>query len=139
MYARQNDDKGIGRTFVATRGGDFLVLGYYTLRSGAVAAVTLPEDERRRLPGYPVPVVHLGRLAVDRAVQGSGLGETLLVDALRRSHATSGEVAAYAVEVVAISEAARSWYVKYGFREMRDDRLHLYLSMKVIVKLIEAR
>jgi GNAT superfamily N-acetyltransferase len=134
-YARQNDEKGLGRTFVATRPGDLIVLGYHTLRSGEVAASLLPEEERKRLPSYPVPVVHLGRLAVDRTVQKRRLGEALLVDALRRATAGSREVAAFAVEVVAISDAARAFYLKYGFRELHDDRLRLYLSMKVATAL----
>ncbi len=131
-YARQNDEKGLGRTFVATRPGDLVVLGYTTLRSGAVSASALPEADRKRLPSYPVPVVHLGRLAVDESTQGRRLGEALLVDALRRAEAAAREVAAFAVEVIAIHEKARSFYLKYGFREMTDDRLHLYLSMKTV-------
>jgi ribosomal protein S18 acetylase RimI-like enzyme len=136
-YARQNDEKGLSRTFVAIRPGDLVVQGYTTLRSGALSTATLPEAERKRLPNYPVPVVHMGRLAVDRAVQGQRLGETLLVDALRRAVAASKEVAAYAVEVIAINDKARAFYVKYGFQELLDDRLHLYLAMKVVAALAE--
>lgn len=131
-YAHQNDEKGIGRTFVATRPGDLVVLGYSTLRSGSVSTTVLQEADRRHLPTYPVPVVHLGRLAVDQSMQGRRLGEALLVDALRRAEAASRDVAAYAVEVIAIHERARGFYLKYGFREMTDDRLHRYLAMKTV-------
>ena len=124
---------------MATRPGDLVVQGYTTLRSGALSAATLPEAERNRLPNYPVPVVHMGRLAVDRAVQGQRLGEALLVDALRRAYAASKDVAAYAVEVIAINDKARSFYIKYGFQEMLDDRLHLYLSMKIVSGLAEEK
>jgi GNAT superfamily N-acetyltransferase len=134
-YARQNEELELGRTFVATLPGDLRVLGYYTLGAGSIEVENLPEDERRRLPKYPVPVIHLGRLAVDRSVQDQGLGKFLLVHALRKAWNASREVAAYAVEVVAIDERARTFYAKYGFRELRDDRLHLYLSMKTIAKL----
>jgi len=135
-YARQNDERGISRTYVATRGGDLRVLGYYTLRAGAVAAEDLPPAEVRRLPRYPVPVVHLARLAVDRTVAGEGLGALLLVSSLARAQRISQEIGAYAVEVMAKTEGAALFYEKFGFRRLADDRLHLYLSMKTVAKLL---
>jgi GNAT superfamily N-acetyltransferase len=134
-YARQNDDLELGRTFVATLPGESRVLGYYTLRAGSVIIENLPEEDRKRFPKYPVPVVHLGRLAVDRSTQGQRLGEFLLIHALRKAAAVSQEVAAFAVEVIAINETAHAFYLKYGFRELRDDRRHLYLPMKMVRKL----
>src|SRR5438128_1894380 len=78
-FARQNQDRDVGRTYVATLPGELRVLGYYTISSGSVAFATLPEADRKRLPRYPVPTVHIGRLAVDRTARGQRLGETLLV------------------------------------------------------------
>jgi GNAT superfamily N-acetyltransferase len=134
-YARQNDDLELGRTFVAILPGDLRVLGYYTLGAGSMRMENLPDEERRRLPRYPVPVIHLGRLAVDRSVQNQRLGQFLLIHALRKAWTAAREVAAYAVEVVAIDDRAHAFYEKYGFHELRDDRLHMYLSMKTIGKL----
>lgn len=131
-FARQNDAKGIGRTYCATRPGEWRVLGFFTLRSGAVAFEQLPAKERKKVPRYPVPVAHLGRLAVDRTAQGQGLGEALLVAALRRAQAAAAELGVYAVEVVAKDERARRFYQRYGFRSLEDDRLHMYLSMNVV-------
>ncbi|HEU4338774.1 MAG TPA: GNAT family N-acetyltransferase [Planctomycetota bacterium] len=134
-YARQNEELEVGRTFVATLPGDLRVLGYYTLGAGSLKVESLPEAERRRLPKYPVPVIHLGRLAVDRTIQKQRLGEFLLVHALRKAWAASQVVGAFAVEVMAIDDPARSFYAKYGFLELLDDRLHLYLATKTIGKL----
>lgn len=131
-FARQSEDLGIARTFVATRPRDPRVHGYYTMRTGQVEVTRLPPGETKRFPRYPVPVVHLARLAVDRAVKGQGLGETLLLDALERALAVSRSAAAFAVEVVAIDDSARGFYLKYGFKELVDDRLHLYLPMKTL-------
>lgn len=135
QYARQSEELGLARTFIATRPGERRVLGYYTVRSGSVEVQNLRPEEARRFPRYPVPVVHLARLAVDRSVQGQRLGERLLLDALERTLEVSRSVAAYAVEVVAIDETARRFYLKHGFQELLDDRLHLYLSMKTIARL----
>jgi GNAT superfamily N-acetyltransferase len=134
-YARQSEEFGLARTFVAIKPGDPRVFGYYTVRNGEVEVQNLRPEETKRFPRYPVPVVHLARLAVDRSVQGQRLGEFLLLDALERALTVSKSVAAYAVEAVAINDAAKRFYLKYGFRELLDDKLHLYLSMKSIATL----
>ena len=136
-YARQSEEFGLARTFVATRPGEAKVLGFYTVRNGEVGLRNLRAQETKRFPRYPVPVVHLARLAVDRTTQGQRLGERLLLDALERALAASKNVAAYAVEVVAIDDAAKSFYLKYGFQELLDDKFHLYLSMKTVARLFE--
>ena len=78
-YARQNARKDISRTHVAVVPGDPCVCGYYTISSGSVVFNSLPFELKRGLPRYPVPTTHIGRLAVDRASQGQGLGEVLLL------------------------------------------------------------
>lgn len=136
-YARQNDEKGVGRTYVAIRPGEDRIYGYFTLRRGAVAFASPPDSERRGLPRYPVPVVHLGRLAVDRRAQGKGLGEKLLVGALERALEVSTTIGVAAVEVIAKNERARTFYRKYGFVSLLDDALHMYLSIKAIRRAFE--
>jgi ribosomal protein S18 acetylase RimI-like enzyme len=111
------------------------VRGYYSISAGAVALENLPEGHRKRLPKYPVPVAHLGRLAVDNSAQGQRLGEFLLVDALRRIQTAADSIGIHAVEVVAIDDAAKGYYLKYGFIELLDDPHHLYISMKAVRKL----
>lgn len=134
-YARQNADLDYGRTFVLVRDGESRIFGYYTLSAGAVAREHLPLEESRRLPRYPAPVAHLGRLARDQELRGKGLGGLLLADALRRAHRVSKELALYAVDAVAKDARAKAFYRAYGFRELLDDPLHLFLSMKTIGKL----
>jgi GNAT superfamily N-acetyltransferase len=124
-FARQNDEKGLGRTFVALKPGDPAIIGYYTLSTGAVGFEQVPA----KLPRYPVPVAHIGRLAVDRRATRQGLGAFLLIDALRRIMLVAGHIGIYAVEVYALNEEARSFYLKYGFKPLLDDSQHLYLSI----------
>ena len=128
QYARQNEAKGLGRTFVAVLPSEPKAYGYYTLAGGTLRPETVPE----KLPRYPTPVVHLGRLGVDKAAKGQGLGEFLLLDALKRAEQTATQLGMYAVEVYALNEAARSFYFKYGFAPLLDGDLHLYLTMRAI-------
>lgn len=130
-YSSQHERKGMGRTYVATKENDTRVLGYYTISSSAVAFDVVPEN----LPHHPVPVALIGRLAVDNIARGEWLGETLLIHALRSAQRAAKIVGIYAVVVDALDESARSFYLKFGFNELTDDRLHLYLPMKVIEKL----
>lgn len=133
--AGQYDRKGLARTFVAVEPGENLVLGYYALSNHRVVYETLSEDETKGLPSIDIPVVLLGRLAVDRAIQGQGLGECLLIDALRRAVQIAEHIGIRAIEVEAIDESARKFYLKYGFKSLRDDPRHLYLPLHVVHKL----
>ena len=131
-FARQNNEKGLGRTFVAVKGNEPQIYGYYTIASGALSFEIISE----KLPRYPIPVVHLGRLAVDEAAKGQRLGKALLADALTRAVTIADQLGIYAVEVYALTESAREFYLKFGFTELLDDRLHLYLTIKHIRKLM---
>lgn len=129
--ALQNDERGIGRTFVAVEAGETRIQGYYTLATGKVTFENVPNNKKLP-PRMPVPVVLLGRLAVDNGSKGSGLGKRLLLHALWRSQRIAAHAGVYAVEVDALHEQAAQFYQKYGFTPLLDDPLHLYLSMKDI-------
>ncbi|MBY0246786.1 MAG: GNAT family N-acetyltransferase [Nitrospiraceae bacterium] len=116
QYAGQHDRRGFGRTYVAVSEASASVSGYYTISSGSVGFETVPEN----LPHHPVPIVLLGRLAVDRRSQGQGVGELLLVDALRRAQRAAGELGIYAVAVEALSDRAKS--ILYEVRLSRSHR-----------------
>lgn len=134
-FARWNASAGIGRTYVILREGEEQVLGYYTLAVGQLHVGTLPEHMAKRLPKYPVPIIKVGRLASDRSARGEGIGEALLLDALFRAARIAEQVAVFAVEVDALNDRARSFYERYGFQALLDDRLYLYLPIRSIQKL----
>jgi predicted GNAT family N-acyltransferase len=112
------------------------VRGYYALSNHTVGYDTLPKDQAKGLPNIDVPVVLLGKLAVDLSARGQHLGESLLVDALRRAEYLSKHIGIRAVEVDAIDDAAKRFYLKYGFVPLKDNPHHLFLSMQAIRTLI---
>jgi GNAT superfamily N-acetyltransferase len=128
----QYEKRRLGRTFVATEPGQLHVAGYYTLAAGAFDVSCLPEAARKKLPKHPIPTVHLGRLAVDQTFRGQRLGETLLFHALRAALELSEKLGAFAIDVWALDEEARTFYQKYGFLLLEDDPLHLYLPMQTV-------
>jgi GNAT superfamily N-acetyltransferase len=135
--AGQFDRRDLSRTFVATRPDEVVVVGYYAISTHRVVYDALTAAKAKGLPRLDVPVVLIGRLAVDQSVQGQGqgLGALLLVDALRRSLQISEKVGIRAVEVDALDDAAKDFYLKFRFRSRLDDPRHLFLPMPEIGKL----
>jgi GNAT superfamily N-acetyltransferase len=132
LRANQYQKKDLARTYVAVRTGEDAVVGYYALATHRVCYDALSEAQAKGLPRIDIPVILLGRLAVDRSVQGQGLGSLLLVDALRRAEQLANLIGIRAVEVDAIDEAARTFHLRYGFTPLNDDPRHLYLPMQAI-------
>jgi GNAT superfamily N-acetyltransferase len=135
--ASQYEKRRLGRTYVAVEQGQMRVAGYYTLAVGSVDISCLSTTVRKKLPKHPVPTIHFGRLAVDEAFRGQRLGERLLFHALRAALELSDKLGAFAVDVWALDDAARTFYLKYGFIPLEDNPLHLYLPMKTVATMFD--
>lgn len=131
--ARQHQEKGLSKTFVATREQmPNCIYGYYALTLAELDSSHLPESWQKKLP-QRIPGVRLGRLAVDQQFQGKGLGELLLVDALRRARRIYAEAGGIGLFVDALDEQAARYYVRFGFESAPDNTLLLFLSAKVVI------
>jgi GNAT superfamily N-acetyltransferase len=138
-FARQNQESGVARTFVAVQDGEPVrVVGYYSLAVGAIDKANLPLAAARRLPNFPLPVARLARLAVDRTQQGKGLGEDLLLDALSRCLRVAEDVGIAAVLIDAKHERAKAFYARFEFEALPDHPLTLWLPLAVLRKLFAA-
>jgi GNAT superfamily N-acetyltransferase len=116
------------RTFVLTRNDR--IVGYFSLTMGSVLRADAPAKLVRGLPSYPVGMVLLARLAVDRREQGKGMGALLLAEALRKAIAAGEAAAARLVVVDAIDDAAVRFYERFGFITAPDHPRRLYRRMK---------
>jgi GNAT superfamily N-acetyltransferase len=125
VAAQQMDS---ARTFVLVEGA--IVLGYFSLTMGSVLRADAPGKFVRGLPSYPVGMVLLARLAVDRTCQGRGAGSLLLAEALRKAVAAGEAAAARLVVVDAIDEGAARFYARHGFVPAPEHPLRLYRRMK---------
>ena len=127
--ALKNQVAGASRAFVVCE--NERVLGYYALATGSVERMQAPKPIARNMP-EAVPVLVLGRLAVDIQAQGKRLGAGLLRDALLRALRVSREVGIRAVLVHATSNDAKGFYERYGFTESPIDEMTLMLPLKHI-------
>jgi len=111
--ALANQVSGASRTYVVADGSR-RVHGYYALAAGAIARRAATGGVRRNMP-EPVPVIVLGRLAVDKGAQGKRIGGALLRDAVERCVAVSQEIGVRALLAHALHDEARRFYEHYGF------------------------
>jgi ribosomal protein S18 acetylase RimI-like enzyme len=126
----QDIRRRVAACFVALADGQ-RIAGYYTLVSASLLLADLPASTRRKLPRYPtVPAVRMGRLAVDQAFKGQGLGGALLADALER--AARSKIAAFALMVDAKDEAAAAFYQHHGFIALPGSTLTLFLPLATV-------
>ena len=125
-HALANEQAGASRTYVICAGGR--VVGYYALAAGGVAQGAVTGRVRRNMPD-PVPVMVLGRLAVDRAFQARGLGSGLLRDAILRVLQAAEIGGIRAILVHAISDEARRFYERHGFAESPTDPMTLMITV----------
>jgi ribosomal protein S18 acetylase RimI-like enzyme len=132
--ASQDIRRRVAQVFVAL-GAIGKIVGYYSLSAANFQKEELPSPLAKRLPHYPVPAAVLGRLAVDREQQGHGLGETLLLDAIRRVIRASTMMAVYAIIVDAKNARAQAFYERYGFRAFASEPRRLFLPLETFEKL----
>jgi|SRR5579859_1703401 len=134
-FALSNQKNESARTYVVHRNGS--VAGYYSISAGSVRVEEAPVRISKCLARHPIPVILLARLAVDKDEKGRGLGKALLKDALLRIAQAANIVGARAVLVHAIDEAAKKFYLHFGFEPSPIHELQLMLLMKDLRRSLE--
>jgi GNAT superfamily N-acetyltransferase len=127
-YALQSQLSDGARTFVVHEAQ--AVKGYYSLASGNVSKRDGPARLGAGLGNYPIPVIVLARLAVDRSYQRRGVGKALLKDAMLRVIRISENVGVRALIVDAIDEEARLFYASAGFAAFPEEGMRLMMLLK---------
>jgi len=133
--ARQDATKKLAAVFIMTMNGR-AIAGFYTLSQYTIRSGEIPEEIARKLTKHDqIPAILIGRLARDMAYRGTGAGDLLLVDALRRCLALSRQAASWAVVVEAKSERGTAFYKKFEFEAFPSRPLKLFLPMATIEKM----
>jgi predicted GNAT family N-acyltransferase len=94
-------------------------------------------EHARRPSRRPSRRQPLGRLGVDRSVQGRGLGGRLLLRAAERCMTVAQEVGGVALLIDAKSDHAAQWYESYGAARLLDAPLSLVLPFAMAIKALK--
>lgn len=132
--AGQDLRRQLAAVYVLTSDGE-AIAGYYTLSASSILRTNLSPEFAHKLPAFPLPVTLLGRLALDERHQGRGLGEFLLMSALRTALDASRRIASWAVIVDAKADA-RAFYLKHSFIPMLEPPVRLFLPMQVVARVL---
>lgn len=135
--AGQQQRRGFGKTYVLLAENGTDVIGFVTVSVGQVEAQAMPP--LMKLPRHPVPMLRIGRLAVDRHHQGKGIGQDLLAFALRLALEFAERVGLYAVVVDVKDAQAAAFYRRVHFEPTLDDALCLFLPLARLTKIRTGR
>jgi GNAT superfamily N-acetyltransferase len=131
-YARQNHDSGGAKCFVAVAQTDATrVLGFHTLSPALIEYARTPALAKKGLARHDVPLFRLGRLAVDRTVQGRGLGAALVLRAGERCIRITTEGGGEALLIDAKNDSVAQWYTGFGALPLIDAPRSLVLPLAV--------
>lgn len=131
--ALNNHVCGASRCFVTCNGNK--VIGYYSLSAGAIGHEEAPKAMRRNMPN-PLPVMLLGRLAIDHGYHNQGIGKAMLRDAMLRSVAVSRDAGVFAILVHAISDHAKQFYLSRGFVLSPLQPMTLIMTLETVRKIL---
>jgi GNAT superfamily N-acetyltransferase len=131
--AVKNQASGASRCFVLCRGS--AVIGFYNLLAGGLHHEGAPKPMRRNMPD-PLPILLLGRLAIDRRQHNQGLGRALLRDAMLRAIRVSADAGVFAILVHALSEQAKRFYLSRGFVESPLQPMTLLMTLATMRSIV---
>jgi GNAT superfamily N-acetyltransferase len=127
--AMQDIKRKLNRVFVIREERKDQVTGYYTLAATPIEATKLPQAHAKHLPRYPIPAALLGKLAVDRAWQGKGIGKHLLANAIRRIQSVEKDLGLHVLVVDPLTDDLAKFYISVGFVQFPPEkRLFLFMN-----------
>ncbi len=132
-HARKSHEAGGAKTFLAI--GEFdnhPVFGYYTLAPASIALARVPDLIKKGLAKHEIPGFRLARLAVDRRMQGQGLGGQLLLAAGRRCILVAQEVGGVVLAIDAKNAKVANWYASFGALPLLDSPLSLVIHLNTM-------
>lgn len=134
--ALKNQISGASRCFVLCDRKK--VIGYYCLSAGAISHESTPKTLRRNMPD-PLPVLLLGRLAIDKNYHNQGLGSALLRDAMLRTISVANDAGIFAILVHALSEQAKRFYLSRGFVASPLQQMTLMMTLETIRSILSEK
>lgn len=137
-HARAAVGAGSARTYVVIDSEQDKVVGYHALSVASIEHSEATDRARKGMPRNPIPALLLARLAVDKTVQGKGIGAFLLKDAMSRAISVAEQAGIRLLLVHAVNDEARSFYEHFDFEASPSDPMNLQLLIKDIRLALDA-
>lgn len=131
-HARAAAGAGSARTYVVIDSDQERVVGYHALTVGSIDHAEATGRAKKGMPRHPIPVMLLARLAVDKSVQGKGLGLFLLRDAMCRAASVADQAGVRLLLVHAVNDEARAFHQRFGFKPSPTDPMNMHLLINEI-------
>ena len=112
-YSLQAQQSGSAKTFVVCEETE--VVAYFSLTLGQIDTFDAPDRVRQGMGQYPIPVIILARLAVDRQYKGLGLGTGVLKEAIKKALIIAEYAGVRALITHPLDEEAKTFYLRFGF------------------------
>ena len=130
--------KGGAKTYLAVESETQRILGFYSVSPASIGYKRTPDIIKRGLGRYEIPVLRLGRLAIDVSAQGKGLGGQLLLSAGKRCLYVAAQTGGVALLIDAKNRRVASWYASFGAVPLLDQPLSLLLPFETIHTALKA-
>ncbi len=133
----QDEKRGLAKCYICCKENEpYRIVGFFTLSSSCVYREMLPDEinkiKKKHIAYDSVPVILIGRLAVDTEYQGKGIGILILIHALKIASEISRKVGVLAVMVDAKSNEVVEFYKRFGFESLPENPKRLVVSIKYI-------
>ena len=138
QFAVKHRTAGISMTMVLpAKESKADICAYYTLSHTEIKRQTLPKSVAKKLPYYPIPVMLIAQLAVNKKARGQGLGKITLIRALQHAGEINEHLPSYAIVVDALDNQVQGFYESFGFTALdtHNHRKRLYMTMQTVVQL----
>ncbi|WP_446810785.1 GNAT family N-acetyltransferase [Methylomonas sp. 2BW1-5-20] len=135
QFANQDQNRGLSRVYVLAE--QRRIVGYYSISAYSVATDELA-DQAKTGAYHELPFLLLGRLAVDQAFQGQGLGDALIIHAFKITVEAAEKIGIFGMIVDAKDERAAGFYQRFGFKRLSTSKNRLVLPFSAIKKLVQS-
>jgi len=138
VHAWSNHQSGSSRVYLSIDTDASLIAGFYCLSAGSVEHADAPARVSKGLARHPIPVVLIGRLAVDQRYASQGVGRFLMRDAYHRIIQTADQIGTRVVIVQAKNDNAAEFYRRLGFEPSSTHPMLFFQLLKDIRKSFDA-
>ena len=146
LSARKQQQDDMSRVYVVVEDGSTRILGYHAINLGMMDVTELKRRPRGAPKHGEIPVLFLGQVAVDKAIQGRGLGGILMHHVFEKAANIADIAGCHAIILDVIMddgeeafERRKEWYESFGFTAFASDRARMFMVMKQVRAVVRAR